>query len=86
MQRREPLRRLVEEQHARVGQQRAPDRDHLLLAAGELVAAMPAPLLQPWEQVVDIVERPLAPAGPPVARRASFRFSSTVSRAKIRRP
>ena len=34
-QRREPLRRLVDEQHRVLVQERAGDRDHLLLAAGE---------------------------------------------------
>ena len=57
--RREPLGGLVEEEDARVGEQRAADRDHLLLAARELVAAVPAPLLQAREQLVDGVERPL---------------------------
>ena len=43
---REPFGRLVEEEDARVREQRAADRDHLLLAAGELVAAMPPPLVE----------------------------------------
>ncbi len=37
-QRREPLRRLVEDEQLRIGHQRAADRQHLLLAAGELIA------------------------------------------------
>ena len=36
--RREPFQRLVEQQQRRIGHQRARDRQHLLLAAGELVA------------------------------------------------
>src|SRR5260221_3313778 len=43
-QRRQALRGLVEDEHPRIGHQRAPDRKHLLLAAGELAAEVPAPL------------------------------------------
>jgi hypothetical protein len=42
-QRRQPLGRLVEDQQARLGDQGAADREHLLLAAGELVAEVVAP-------------------------------------------
>ena len=58
-QRSEPLGRLVEEQDARVREQRASDREHLLLAAGELVAVMAPPLLEPGQQVVDVAQAPL---------------------------
>ena len=38
--RREPHRRLVEQQHPRLGHQGAPDRQHLLLAAGQRAARL----------------------------------------------
>ena len=56
--RREPFERLVEQHDARIEDQRAGDRQHLLLAAGELVAEIAAALGQPREQRVDLVERP----------------------------
>ena len=43
-QRRQSLGGLVENQQARVGQQRTADRQHLLLAAGQLVAHVLLPL------------------------------------------
>ena len=53
--RREALRRLVDEQHAVVVQQRAGDRDHLLLAAGERAGALPPRVPQLREELVDEV-------------------------------
>ena len=53
--RREALRRLVDEQHAVVVQQRARDRDHLLLSAGERARALPEALLELREELVDEV-------------------------------
>ena len=53
--RREPHRRLVEQQQLRPRHERAPDREHLLLAAGErsgLCSCAP----QPREQVEDALE------------------------------
>ena len=44
--RRQAFGRLVHDQQARIGQQRAADRQHLLLAAGELGAAVAAALGQ----------------------------------------
>ena len=58
--RREPQRRLVEQQQLRAGHQRAADRDHLLLAAGEQPGGLGAPLAQAREQVEHGLE--LAPA------------------------
>ena len=52
-QRRETLRRLVDEQDAVVVQERACDRDHLLLAAGKRARELLAALLQLGEEVVD---------------------------------
>jgi hypothetical protein len=56
--RRQPLERLVEQHDARVEHQRAADREHLLFAAGELVAEIAAPLGQAWEQGIDFVDGP----------------------------
>ena len=42
---RESFDRLVEQQHARVEHQRAAQRQHLLLAAGKLVAEVAPPFL-----------------------------------------
>src|SRR5207237_390766 len=50
-QRREPERRLVEEDQPRSRHQRAADRQHLLLAAGEVTGDLPAPLAQPREVI-----------------------------------
>jgi hypothetical protein len=44
--RREPLERLVEEEQLRVEDERARDREHLLLAARELVAEVGLALLE----------------------------------------
>src|SRR5690606_15152589 len=49
---------LVEDQKARIGHQRATDREHLLLAAGELVAHVAGALLQAREDLPDACERP----------------------------
>ena len=45
-----PERGLVEQQEARAAHQRAPDRKHLLLAAGERAAALRDALLEAREQ------------------------------------
>src|SRR5229473_574070 len=60
--RRQALERLVKQQQRRVGHERARERQHLLLAAGEMAAAARAPLAQPREQIVDGREMP--PPGP----------------------
>src|SRR5438105_1826067 len=51
--RRQAKRRLVEQQQRRAVHQRAPDRQHLLLAAGELSGRLVDPLLQPGKITVD---------------------------------
>src|SRR2546425_12922200 len=51
--RREAFRGLVQEQQARAGSEDAPDREHLLLAAGQLGALGPEALAQVGEQVED---------------------------------
>ena len=80
--RREPLGRLVHDQELRIGEQRAGDREHLLLAAGELAAAIVLALGQPRKGLVDALDRPGAAAQPA----ASCRCSSTVSERHSRRP
>src|SRR5262249_8087090 len=47
----EALERLVEQDDARIEDQGAPDREHLLLAARELVAEIAAALLEPRKQL-----------------------------------
>src|SRR5438034_1251362 len=61
--RREPLRRLVQQEEPRVGHQRPRDRQHLLLAAGEARAALAAELPELREEPEDALDRPPA-AGP----------------------
>src|SRR5215471_17347498 len=55
---REPLGRLVEQQDFGIERQCPPNRQHLLLAAGKLVAEIVAPLLQPRKHLVDLLDRP----------------------------
>ena len=55
--RREPHRRLVEQQEPRVAHQRAAHRQHLLLPAREIAGRQRAPLLQRREQIVDALQR-----------------------------
>src|SRR2546426_4975287 len=59
-ERREPLRGLVHQENVGVAHQRPPAGEHLLLAAGELVAAVPEALAQPREELEHPIE---APAG-----------------------
>src|SRR5436190_2515561 len=54
--RREPHPGLVEEQQPRLRHQRAPDSEHLLLAARHRARLLLLALLQPREQVVDAVQ------------------------------
>ncbi len=58
--RRQAFGRLVHHQHARVEQQRAADRQHLLLTARQLGAAVAPAIRQPREQRVDALDRPRA--------------------------
>ena len=48
----EPFQRFVEQQQRRIGGQCAGDRQHLLLAAGKMVAHMSPPLREAREQPV----------------------------------
>ena len=63
----------------------APDREHLLLTARELGAAVALPLGEAREELVD---RRVVQLAPPfdAPRAAIFRCSSTVSDGKRRRP
>ncbi|GAB7538250.1 hypothetical protein BGC_44720 [Burkholderia sp. 3C] len=65
--RRQPFDRLVEHQQARPVHQRAADRQHLLLAARKLRAAIAPPLLQAREDPVDVLQLPwrIAPRAEP---------------------
>ena len=81
-QRRQALGRLVEDQQARIGHERAADREHLLLAARQLRAEIALALAQPREQRVHAIERPRL-ARPSTRRLVATRFSRTVSVGKI---
>ena len=62
--RRKPFRRLVHDQQARIEKKCARDGEHLLLAAGELIAAIGATLSQAREGFVDARNIPVSsPAG-----------------------
>ena len=61
--RRQALGRLVHDQELGVEEQRAPDGEHLLLAAGELRAADLLALGQAREELVDLGDRPAPVAG-----------------------
>ena len=84
----ETLGRLVHQQHARVAHQRAADRQHLLLAAGQVGGDLTVPFAQPRKHGEHRFHRPrrmLAVARRACARRRS-RFSRTVRLLKMRRP
>src|SRR5215470_19495111 len=55
---REALERLVEQDDTRIEHERAPDREHLLLAAGELVAEIAAAFGEARKQLIDARRRP----------------------------
>src|SRR5690606_14341780 len=69
-ERREPERRLVEQDEARLRHQRAADHQHLLLAARQIARDAVAQLRQPGEIAVDLVQH-LAPLGPAAEEFAS---------------
>ena len=68
--RREPERRLVEQEHLRLGDERAADRELLLLAAGERAGRRRRELREDREELVDLGEpsRVVPFAGAPRAR------------------
>ena len=77
--RREALGRLVDEQDHVLVQERATDREHLLLPARERSRPLPGTLEKLREELVHVG----VPPGPP--RTASSRFSATVSPANTSR-
>src|SRR2546423_2579665 len=50
-ERREAFGRLIQDQKMRIGDERPPDRQHLLFAAGELVAHVVGARLEIWKQL-----------------------------------
>src|SRR5262245_53406185 len=56
--RREPFRRLVHDQAIGIRHQRAPDRQHLLLAARQGLRTLVPALMQAREQFVDALQAP----------------------------
>src|SRR5262249_20641548 len=60
----QPLRGLVEEEEVGIAHEGAPDGQHLLLAARELVGAVASALAQPREELVHALQAP-APAAAP---------------------
>ena len=84
-QRRQPFRSLVEHQQLRIGHQGAADRQHLLLAAGDLVAEIARgarPAAARRRRRARASRRWRLPRG----GRVATRFSSTVRVGKICRP
>jgi hypothetical protein len=69
---REPFGRLVDQDHFGIGHQRPADGQHLLFAAGELVAPVRAALAQARKDFVDAVQRPVA------ARRCAGAFGDEI--------
>src|SRR3989454_1067824 len=67
-ERREPLRRLVEDEQARVRHERAPDREHLLLAAREGPAEDALATGELGKEVEDLLDRPRVPVAAAVRR------------------
>ena len=82
--RRQALGRLVQQQHLGIEGQRAADRQHLLLAAGKLVAEIAAALLQPRKHLVDLFDGPGAGLGH--RRHVFFHRQRTEDIALLRHP
>ena len=64
----ETLGGFIEDQEPWIGHQRAADRQHLLLAAGERVTHVASPLGKAWEQRVNLFDRPRIGAAAAIAR------------------
>ena len=84
--RRQAERRLVEQEQARLGDQRAGDRELLLLAAGQRSRGPAEGLPQDREAVEGAFERRVGARAVAFAVLPSARFSPTVSVAKMCRP
>src|SRR5581483_5444701 len=67
---REPERRLVEQQEPRALHDRACEREHLLLAAGQRSGLLVAASLEPREELADALEVRLQRAAPHVCAEA----------------
>src|SRR5258705_4632239 len=67
--------RLVQDQQRGIGHERSSDREHLLLAAGELLAAMRESLGESWKSVKNTIECPLVTAIGAAVRRHQQIFS-----------
>src|SRR5207253_7038728 len=74
--RRETLGRLVHDQELRVEEQRAGDREHLLLAARQLRAPVPLPRCKTGEELVHAPGSPAAVAAVPPADHAEVLVDS----------
>src|SRR5690606_32505470 len=61
---RQPFGRLVHQHHERVGHQRPPDSQHLLLSPRQHPARLVAPLREAGEELVHLLEVPAAVGGP----------------------
>jgi len=57
-QRRQPFGRLIQDEQFRVRHQRATDRQHLLLAAGQFMAHVAAAFRKWGKEIVDALQRP----------------------------
>jgi len=84
-ERRQAGRRLVHQQELRPRHQRAADRAHLLLAAGERAGKLLAPVLEAGKQLVDALELDGKPRPRLRDEGTDAQLSSTVSRANSRR-
>jgi hypothetical protein len=62
-QRRKTFRRFVEQKHPRIAHQRAPDCEHLLLAAGERAGKLRVALAQPRKHGVNPLDIPWLAGG-----------------------
>ena len=62
--RRQPFGRFIHDQKMRIGEQRAGDREHLLLAAGQLAAAIVLALGKAGKGLIDALDSPRPTAYP----------------------
>ena len=79
-ERREPERRLVEEQQPRPAHQRAGEREHLLLAAGERAGVLVEPLADPGEVAAHPLDVAVERAAPRVGAEPQVLLAPTARR------